>query len=90
MLHLQIMITILVGGRPQLQLKYLNTLLMPKIYLWGHKFREQLSAGSACLAALPAQSQHLVPEPYDLLTLNDAAEDICGQCMNPENSVFDI
>jgi len=59
-------------------------------HLWGNNFTEPLDAGLSCLAALPAQAKHLVPEPYNLLTINDTVEDIYGHCMDSENNVFDI
>lgn len=58
--------------------------------LLGDNFTEPLDAGLSCLAALPAQAKHLVPEPYNLLTLNDTVEEIYGECMDSDSNVFDI
>ena len=58
--------------------------------LLGDNFTEALNAGLSCLAALPVQAKHLVPEPYNLLTNDDIVEQIYEECMDAENNVFDI
>jgi len=49
-----------------------------------------LSAGLVCLAALPSQVDDLIPEPYKMLSKNGKIEDIYGECMDPENNVFNM
>jgi len=49
-----------------------------------------LNAGLSCLAALPIVAKHLVPEPYRILTHDNAVEDIYGKCMDATTNVFDI
>lgn len=58
--------------------------------LLGDNFTEPLDSGLSCLAALPAQAKHLVPEPYNLLTSNDTVEAIYEECMDSRSNVFDI
>lgn len=58
--------------------------------LLSNTFTGPLNAGLSCLAALPAQAKHLVPEPYRILTENQEVEEIYGDCMDPNCNVFDI
>jgi hypothetical protein len=52
-------------------------------------FRTPISAGLACLAALPSQVKHLVPMPYRNLP-DDLVETYYEKCMDPKNNVFDV
>lgn len=52
-------------------------------------FREPITAGLSCLAALPSQVKHLVPEPYRLLP-DETVESFYEQCMDPTDNVFDV
>jgi len=46
-----------------------------------------VSAGVACLAALPVSVKDLVPKPYSLIE-DDAIEAFYSQCMNPVDNLF--
>lgn len=48
-----------------------------------------ISAGVSCLAALPSEVRDLVPEPYCQLD-TETVEQLYGQCMDPEDNVFDM
>jgi len=52
-------------------------------------FDDAVSAGVACLAALPSQIQELIPEPYRKLS-NTTVEDIYASCMDPHDNVFNM
>ena len=52
-------------------------------------FTHPVSAGISCLAALPSQVKHLVPEPYSWLP-DSTVEDFYAKSMDPENNVFDF
>jgi hypothetical protein len=52
-------------------------------------FSPPVSAGLTCLAALPSQVKHLVPEPYQWLP-DAIVEAFYSQCMDPNNNVFDL
>lgn len=47
-----------------------------------------LSDGLSCLAALPPQAWHLVPEPYSWLA-DESFDNLYSSCMDPETNVFD-
>jgi len=47
-----------------------------------------LSDGLSCLAALPPQAWHLVPEPYNKLADEDF-NTLYSSCIDPESNVFD-
>lgn len=47
-----------------------------------------ITAGVSCLAALPGQVRDLVPEPYKHLSV-EAVEEVYGECMDPNNNVFE-
>lgn len=61
-----------------------------RVRLLGNDFVKPLNAGLSCLAALPSQVDHLVPQPYQQLSTNNKVEDIFGKCMDPDNNVFDM
>lgn len=46
-----------------------------------------VSAGVACLAALPISVKHLVPKPYSLIA-DDDVEEFYSQCMNHTDNFF--
>jgi 5'-3' exonuclease len=46
-----------------------------------------ISAGVACLAALPVSVKDLVPKPYSLIA-DEAVEDFYSQCMDPVDNFF--
>jgi hypothetical protein len=48
-----------------------------------------ISAGAACLAALPTSMKHLVPTPYSLIG-DKVVEDIYSQCMNKTDNFFHL
>lgn len=52
-------------------------------------FQKPVSAGLACLAALPSEVKHLVPEPYRWLE-DDTVENFYEQCVDPIDNVFDM
>jgi 5'-3' exonuclease len=52
-------------------------------------FRKPISAGLSCLAALPSEVKHLVPEPYQWLP-NETVERLYEQCVDPIDNVFDL
>lgn len=52
-------------------------------------FSSPISAGVSCLAALPRQVRHLVPEPYNQID-QDTVEEYYAECMNPNDNVFDM
>lgn len=52
-------------------------------------FGKPVSAGLSCLAALPSQVKHLVPEPYSWLP-DDRVEQFYEQCMDPTDNFFDL
>jgi len=58
--------------------------------LLGEAFVPPLNAGLSCLAALPSQVQHLVPEPYRWLSADGSVEDIYASCMDVDANVFDL
>jgi hypothetical protein len=58
--------------------------------LLGESFISPLNAGMSCLAALPSQVSHLIPQPYRTLSLDSSIDDIYGTCMSPEANVFDL
>lgn len=58
--------------------------------LLGESFVGPLNAGMSCLAALPSQVSHLIPQPYRTLSLDSSIDDIYGSCMSPEANVFDL
>eukprot|EP00584_Thalassiosira_punctigera_P001075 CAMPEP_0172540468 /NCGR_PEP_ID=MMETSP1067-20121228/11479_1 /TAXON_ID=265564 ORGANISM="Thalassiosira punctigera, Strain Tpunct2005C2" /NCGR_SAMPLE_ID=MMETSP1067 /ASSEMBLY_ACC=CAM_ASM_000444 /LENGTH=940 /DNA_ID=CAMNT_0013326335 /DNA_START=208 /DNA_END=3030 /DNA_ORIENTATION=- len=54
---------------------------------------DPLSDGLACLAAVPPQAWHLVPEPYNWFvepSRSSHFQDLWDSCFNPENNAFDI
>jgi hypothetical protein len=53
-------------------------------------FTSPISAGLSCLAALPSQVRHLLPEPYQWLADEGMVEDIYTSCMDLDTNVFDI
>jgi hypothetical protein len=53
-------------------------------------FVKPLNAGLSCLAALPSQLQHLVPEPYRQLSADKRVEEIYASCMEEDANVFDL
>jgi hypothetical protein len=61
--------------------------------LIGHTTSAPLSDGLSCLAAIPPQAWHIVPEPYSLLvhpSRQDSFEELYNSCFHPETSTFDI
>jgi hypothetical protein len=48
-----------------------------------------ISAGAACLAALPTSVKNLVPKPYSLID-SGTVENIYGECMDPHDNFFDL
>lgn len=46
-------------------------------------------AGLSCLAALPSNIKHLVPDPYKFLD-DEVIEDFYGRCVDLKTNVFDI
>lgn len=58
--------------------------------LLGESFVGPLNAGMSCLAALPSQVSHLIPQPYRSLSVDSSIDDIYGACMSPEANVFDL
>uniref|UniRef100_A0A7S4EEN9 Xrn1 N-terminal domain-containing protein n=1 Tax=Pseudo-nitzschia australis TaxID=44445 RepID=A0A7S4EEN9_9STRA len=48
-----------------------------------------VSAGAACLAALPISVKDLVPKPYSLID-DEKVEDYYSQCMNPVDNFFQL
>ena len=67
-----------------------NTRIIGRSELLGDTSIPPLNAGLSCLAALPSEVQHLVPEPYRRLSVNSSVEEIYALCMDPEANVFDI
>lgn len=57
--------------------------------LLGEKFSSPVSAGLSCLAALPSQVKHLIPEPYSLIP-DATVEDFYAQSMDKEDNTFDM
>jgi hypothetical protein len=57
--------------------------------LLNDKFAAPVSAGLACLAALPSQVKHLIPEPYRWLP-DETVEAFYEQCMDPTDNAFDM
>ena len=57
--------------------------------LLGDSFVPPLNAGMSCLAALPSQVHHLVPEPYRWLSADGSVEDIYASCMDADSNVFE-
>ncbi len=55
-----------------------------------NNFTEALSDGLSCLAALPTEVSHLIPEPYRGLSENGVVESIYATCMDKNTNVFDI
>jgi len=61
--------------------------------LIGHTTTAPLSDGLSCLAAIPPQAWHIVPEPYSWLvhpSRQDSFEELYNSCFHPETSTFDI
>ena len=58
--------------------------------LLSYKFTEPLSDGLSCLAALPIEVKHLIPQPYSSLTKDGLVEEIYSSCMDKETNVFDL
>ncbi len=67
-----------------------DTRIIGRSELLGDTSIPPLNAGLSCLAALPSEVQHLVPEPYRRLSVNSSVEEIYALCMDPEANVFDI
>ena len=57
--------------------------------LLGDEFTPPVSAGISCLAALPSQVKHLIPEPYRWIP-DETVEDFYAKSMDPVDNVFDI
>jgi len=57
--------------------------------LIGTNFTPPVSAGLACLAALPAQVKHLIPEPYRWIP-DDIVEQFYATCMDKVDNAFDM
>ena len=57
--------------------------------LLGDTFGSPVSAGLSCLAALPSQVKHLIPEPYQWLP-DDTVEAFYEHCMDPTDNCFDL
>lgn len=53
-------------------------------------FTDALSDGLSCLAALPTEVSHLIPEPYRSLSESGVVESIYAACMDKNTNVFDI
>ena len=51
-------------------------------------FTPPINAGVACLAALPTEVKHLVPEPYRWLA-DETVEELYSMCVSKEDSSFD-
>ena len=52
-----------------------------------------ISDGLSCLAAVPPQAWHIVPEPYSWLvdpSRKESFEDLYNSCFHPETRAFDI
>jgi hypothetical protein len=52
-----------------------------------------ISDGLSCLACLPPQAYHIVPEPYSWLvepSRKERFEDLYNSCFHPETRAFDI
>jgi hypothetical protein len=61
--------------------------------LIGHTTTAPLSDGLSCLAAIPPQAWHIVPEPYSWLvhpSRQDRFEELYNSCFHPETRAFDI
>ena len=59
--------------------------------LLGESVTDPYSEGLSCLAALPPQAWHLVPEPYSWLVYSgsDKFDDLYNSCFDPVTNVFD-
>jgi hypothetical protein len=57
--------------------------------LLGKQFSPPVSAGLSCLAALPSQVKHLIPEPYSWIA-DEIVEEFYAQSMDKEDNVFDM
>lgn len=61
--------------------------------LIGNTTTSPLSDGLSCLAAIPPQAWHIVPEPYSYLvhpSRQESFEELYNSCFHPETSAFDI
>ena len=58
--------------------------------LLSNNFTQPLSDGLSCLAALPTEVKHLIPEPYNKLSINGTIEDVYASCMDEQTNVFDL
>ena len=59
----------------------------------GQSITAPLSGGLSCLAAIPPQAWHIVPEPYSWLvhpSRQDNFEDLYNSCFDSDTSAFDI
>lgn len=59
----------------------------------GHATTAPLSDGLSCLAAIPPQAWHIVPEPYSWLvhpSRQGRFEELYSSCFHPTTSAFDI
>jgi hypothetical protein len=61
--------------------------------LIGQSISAPISDGLSCLAAVPPQAWHIVPDPYSLLVQPDrqkSFDDLYNSCFHPDTRVFDI
>lgn len=61
--------------------------------LIGQTISAPISDGLSCLAAVPPQAWHIVPDPYSLLVQPDrqkSFDDMYNSCFHPDTRVFDI
>lgn len=66
---------------------------MTCVDLIGQSSANPISDGLSCLAAVPRQAWHLVPEPYSWLvepSRRDSFEELYNSCFHPTTSTFDL
>jgi hypothetical protein len=66
-----------------------NRTLGKRELLGNDTFQPAVSAGLSCLAALPSEVKHLIPEPYRWLP-DVTVESFYEQCMDPIDNCFDL
>jgi hypothetical protein len=54
-----------------------------------YHFGGSITAGAACLAALPSSVKNFVPKPYSLID-SETVEGIYAQCMDPSDNFFQM